>query len=121
MQRSCRICKAPDLPAGKSIKFVYKVDGINIEGFAANFRGNLVAYENTCRHLPIPLDYEDNQFFTPDGEHLICQTHGAVYHPLSGHCLAGPCAGARLNKLHAVEIEGEIWVNLPRHSESSST
>ncbi len=121
MQRSRRICKTPDLPPGKSVKFAYKVDGINYEGFAINFRGRLAAFENTCKHIPIPLDYDDNQFFTPDGEHLICSTHGAVYHPLSGHCLAGPCEGARLTKLHAMKIDGDIWVKLPDHTGTSGS
>ena len=26
--------------------------------------GKLFAYENTCRHIPISLDYGDNRFFT---------------------------------------------------------
>lgn len=113
MQRSMPVAKAEDLPPGKSVKFVYKVDGIAREGFAANVKGYLVAYENCCKHIPVPLDYDDNQFFTPDGEHFICSTHGAVYNPLNGVCLAGPCAGANLNKMHATEVDGQVWVRLP--------
>lgn len=113
MQRSRRICQAEALPPGATRKFTYQHDGVWREGFAANVGGHLVAYENCCKHIPVPLDHDDNRFFTPDGRHFICSTHGAVYHPLNGHCLAGPCAGARLTKLHATEIKGEIWVKLP--------
>ncbi len=113
MQRSLPVCPEADLPPGKTVKFVYKVDGIAYEGFAANFKGNLVAYENTCQHIPIPLDYDDNRFFTPDGDNFICATHGAIYHPGNGHCLAGPCAGARLKKMHATVVAGEVRVCLP--------
>lgn len=95
------------------MRFIYRVDGIAHEGFAANVGGRYVAYENLCKHIPVPLDYDDNQFFTPDGKHFICSTHGAVYNPLNGVCLAGPCAGARLNKIFAMEQNGDIWVKLP--------
>ena len=117
MQRSMPICNTNKLEPGMTVKFVYRVDGVAREGFAANFGGRLVAYENTCKHIPVPLDYDDNQFFTPDGEHFVCTTHGAVYHPLSGQCLAGPCAGAKLTKLHATKIDDEVWVKLPNETE----
>lgn len=113
MQRSMPICKVEDLQPGQTTKFIYRVEGIAREGFAANYQGTFVAFENTCKHIPVPLDYDDNQFFTPDGEHFICSTHGAIYHPFSGACLAGPCSGAKLNKMHATEVDGEVWVNLP--------
>jgi nitrite reductase/ring-hydroxylating ferredoxin subunit len=120
MQRSMPICRTDKLPPGKTVKFIYRVDGIAREGFAANVGGRLVAYENTCKHIPVPLDYDDNRFFTPDGEHFICSTHGAVYHPLNGTCLAGPCAGAQLTKLHATKIKNEVWVKLPNDTEDPS-
>ena len=113
MQRSMPVCQESELPPGKSVKFMYRVDGIAYEGFASNFKGNLVAYENTCQHIPVPLDYDDNQFFTADGEHFVCQTHGAIYHPGNGHCLAGPCAGAKLKKMHATVVGEAVWVKLP--------
>ena len=113
MQRSMRIGKAVDLPPGTTCKFIYRVDGVAREGFAANVAGRYVAFENTCKHIPVPLDYDDNRFFTPDGKNFICSTHGAVYHPLNGVCLAGPCAGARLAPLFAMEQQGDIWVKLP--------
>lgn len=112
-----RIAKADDLPPGATIKFIYRVDGIAREGFAANVEGRIVAFENQCKHIPVPLDYDDNQFFTPDRKHFICSTHGAVYNPLNGACLAGPCAGANLNQLYATATEGDIWVKLPDETE----
>ena len=82
----------------------------SLEGFAGRYKGKLFAYENTCRHLPISLDYGDNRFFNTEGEALICQTHGAVYEPDTGLCTRGPCAGASLFPLEIVEGEGTVWL-----------
>ena len=106
-----RLAALADLPPGTTRKFNYKdADGIAREGFVANFRGKLVAYENTCRHLALPLDYADNRFFTGDGKFFICQSHGATYEPLTGLCVRGPCPGASLKAL-AVEIKKDaVWL-----------
>ena len=66
MTRSQPLCPAAELPPGATRKFTYPHEGIRREGFAANVRGHLVAYENVCRHIPMPLD-DDNDFFTTDG------------------------------------------------------
>jgi len=106
-----RIGTIAELQARGALKFAYRDgDGIAREGFAALFEGQVVAYENACRHVPITLDYGDGKFYTPDGHHFICQTHGATYEPLTGLCIAGPCPGAALKRLKVV-AEGEaIWL-----------
>jgi nitrite reductase/ring-hydroxylating ferredoxin subunit len=105
-----RLAEIPDLPPGATRKFDYRdADGIAREGFVANVGGEFVAFENTCRHLPVSLDYADNRFFTQDGKFFICQTHGATYEPLTGLCVRGPCQGASLKRL-SVEVDaGAVW------------
>ncbi|NDE98370.1 MAG: Rieske (2Fe-2S) protein, partial [Verrucomicrobia bacterium] len=51
MSRSQPLCPAADLPPGTTRKFIFTYEGIRREGFAANVRGHLVAYENACRHI----------------------------------------------------------------------
>ncbi len=116
MTRSQPLCPATDLPPGATRKFVFTLEGIRREGFAANVRGHLVAYENACRHIPIPLD-DDGDFFTTDGDFFICRTHGAIYEPLNGRCLHGPCGGLSLKPLRVVDVKGELWVVLPPEPE----
>ncbi|MSU28494.1 MAG: Rieske (2Fe-2S) protein [Pedosphaera sp.] len=112
MTRTQPLCPAADLPPGRTLKFAYTDEGIQRAGFAANVRGHLVAYENACRHIPMPLD-DDNDFFTTDGEFFICRTHGAIYEPLNGRCIHGPCGGLSLKPLRVVEVEGELRIVLP--------
>jgi len=70
-------------------------DGKTIElqeqGFLLCFQGELRAWRNHCPHAGSPLDWIPGQFFSDDGEQLICHTHGARFQPLSGACLSGPC------------------------------
>jgi nitrite reductase/ring-hydroxylating ferredoxin subunit len=99
-----------DLEKERTAKFTFKREGLSRDGFVALFDGQVVAYENLCRHIPLTIDYGDNRFFTTDGRHFVCQTHGAVYEPLSGLCVRGPCEGAFLRKLEIEVSAGKIFL-----------
>lgn len=60
------------------------------------------AYQNRCRHLPVPLDWGDGEVLDESGAMLQCRTHGALYQIEDGLCVAGPCKG---HTLIPVEIE----------------
>lgn len=104
-----RLASVPELAQRGTIKFSYRQEGIAREGFLAWFSGTAVCYENVCRHVPITLDYGEGDFFTSDRSLFICRTHGAVYEPLTGHCVAGPCAGAFLKRLEIEIADDEIF------------
>ena len=116
-----RIAVAEKIEEGKTITFSFTHDDRSQEGFVGRFKGKLFAYENTCRHLPLSLDYGDNRFFDSKGETLICQTHGAVYEPDTGLCVRGPCAGASLLALEIVEEDGVVCFSGGTSSPSSQT
>jgi len=95
------------------MKFTFqRGEGRPIEGFLARFQGELVAYENRCRHLPVSLDFFSGKFFSPDGQHLVCQNHNANYEPLTGLCVRGPCEGESLKALKIEIVEGDVWLLL---------
>ena len=104
------IASVSDLSEGQSLKFEFVRAGQILEGVLVRFKGQLLAYENRCQHLPLPLDYGDNRFFTKDGRHLMCQMHGAVYEPTTGVCVRGPCFGARLAALPIAIARGKVWL-----------
>jgi nitrite reductase/ring-hydroxylating ferredoxin subunit len=99
-----------ELTEGAALKFEFTRKGKPIEGFVARFKGELVAYENRCRHLPLSLDYDDGRFFSRDGKNFICQNHNAIYEPLTGLCIQGPCAGESLKLLKIEIIKDEVWI-----------
>jgi len=103
-----KLIKLDDLSEGTTKRFSFKRDGIRVDAFVANYRGEIVAYENICRHQPLTLDYGDGEFFSSDGNLFVCQTHGAMYHPKTGLCIEGPCTGASLHPLNIEIIDGEI-------------
>ena len=39
------------------------------------------------------------RFLTSDGALILCSSHGALFEPEQGLCIAGPCRGARLRAL----------------------
>ena len=104
-----KIAAVADIAEGTTVKFSFTRGDRPQEGFVGRFKGELFGYENTCRHLPITLDYADNRFFDSKGETLVCQTHGAVYEPDTGLCTRGPCAGASLFPLEISEEDGVLW------------
>jgi nitrite reductase/ring-hydroxylating ferredoxin subunit len=59
------------------------------------------------------LDWVENQFFTADGDLLQCATHGALYRPESGECVAGPPCGKSLHRI-PLTIDGDtIYAECP--------
>jgi len=104
-----RIATVDEVKEGQTIKFSFNREEKPQEGFIGRFKGKIFAYENTCRHIPITLDYGDNRFFDTKGQSIMCQTHGAVYEPDTGLCTRGPCAGASLYSLEVQEDNGVLW------------
>jgi nitrite reductase/ring-hydroxylating ferredoxin subunit len=73
--------------------------------------GAAVAYRNMCRHLPVPLDGGTGRFFSDDGAHLVCGTHGATYRLGDGLCIDGPCKGLALHPLRVRRDGGQLYVS----------
>ncbi len=101
------------LAPGQSAKFSLRCEGRAVEGFVVNHDGQFYAYVNRCSHAGTPLDLWPNDFFSDDGRHLICATHGAVYLPETGLCVRGPCPGASLASLPVAMDGAEVVISCP--------
>jgi nitrite reductase/ring-hydroxylating ferredoxin subunit len=108
--------RATDVKRGESMKFLMPVRGVDEECFVINFRGHLHAYVNRCRHVPMAMDWVDNQFFAEEGRYLMCQTHNAYYEPSSGECIAGPpdTCGKTLYRVPLEIEDGNIYARPPQ-------
>ena len=91
-----RVAKASDVKEGEPHSFRLVREGRFVNCFLIRFKGELLAYENKCRHIPISLDYDDARFLDKEGRYIVCQTHGAMYEPSTGECVEGPCSGETL-------------------------
>lgn len=107
------IARVEEMAPGSVKKFWLICRKYRIDGFLVNYRGDFRAYVNRCRHMTTPLDFVRYQFFTDDGRHLVCMTHGALYDPLSGVCVEGPCKGLELYPLPVSVERGEVLVGCP--------
>jgi nitrite reductase/ring-hydroxylating ferredoxin subunit len=107
------VANAIDIAPGSARKFQLRCSGKTIDGFVVNFKGKFYAYINRCCHIPIPLDWIDNEFFTKDKRHLICMTHGATYEPNTGLCVDGPCPGEYLEVIPVAVKHGRVVVYCP--------
>ena len=102
-------CAADALLPGHTAKFRLDCGTRRVNGFVVNHDGAFRAYVNKCPHVGTPLDLWENEFLTEDAKRIVCATHGAIFDPADGRCVAGPCAGDSLTAL-PVRREGEQLV-----------
>jgi nitrite reductase/ring-hydroxylating ferredoxin subunit len=79
-----------------------------VAGFAIRWAGEIHAWINRCPHRGTRLDWEPGEFFDEDRRLLACASHGALFEPDSGLCVAGPCRGASLMRILVSEIDGQL-------------
>ena len=78
--------------------------------FAVRHCGAVRAYVNRCPHSGTELDWNPGEFRDESGLYLICSTHGALFEPGTGYCVAGPCRGASLEPLGTGERDGQVML-----------
>ena len=110
------VIRTGDLKPGESSKFILPIGGADEECFIVNYAGSFHAYVNRCRHVPMAMDWVENQFFAEGGRYLMCQTHCAYYEPDTGECVAGPrgASGKFLLRIPLEIREGKIFARPPR-------
>lgn len=82
---------------------------LGVDAFLINFKKHCYAYENSCPHTKVSLNWQPDQFFSFDGLYLECSLHGALFDPSSGTCVRGPCVGESLNKIKIVIEKGLVY------------
>jgi len=106
-----RLCESETLvDSGPGLRFTALYQGRIEPAFAIRYARNVYAYLNRCAHKLVELDWEPGQFFGAERRYLVCATHGALYEPASGACVAGPCRGAALVPLPVEERDGAVWL-----------
>jgi nitrite reductase/ring-hydroxylating ferredoxin subunit len=79
----------------------------------ARKNGQIRAYVNVCRHVPLSLDLGDGEVASADGRYFLCHHHGARYQVDDGVCIYGPCEGESLIPLASEVVDGELFVLVP--------
>ena len=105
------ICPSAELAeGGTGVRFALRPGDADERGFVVRYDGAACAYVNRCPHAGTELDWQPGQFFEEAGLYLICSTHGALFDPGSGLCIAGPCKGDRLERIPVEEQDGQVII-----------
>ena len=107
------VARVGELAAGRTKKFFLTINGYEEECFVVNHHGELFAYVNRCCHVPMSMDWIDNQFMTEDEQFIQCATHGACYLPNTGECVAGPPCGKFLTTVPLSINADEVVATAP--------
>lgn len=90
------LCVETDIADPGARSFVLQIGQAFFHGFVVRKDGQVAGYIDRCPHAGYPLAVELDRYLTPDGSMILCSWHGAAFEPLTGACVAGPCAGGRL-------------------------
>ncbi len=101
-----RLSGIADMRNGDTRVFTFPTAYGDMQGFVIHHNGLFRAYENKCRHWPVPLNYRDIGLFAPSRDRIRCLHHGAEFDPGTGLCDAGPCRGEFLTRF-ALEVDGD--------------
>lgn len=106
-----RLCGLDDLPDGASRGFTVQAPGSHLRRIFVIRQGDAVfAYRDACPHMGVALPWSPDAYLTPDGRFIRCASHGALFRPETGECLAGPCKGEKLKPEDARIEDGAVWV-----------
>jgi nitrite reductase/ring-hydroxylating ferredoxin subunit len=108
-----RVASQADMEEPGAIEFRVGESEWPFRGILVRWQGKTFAYTNSCAHLGHPLNFNPDGFFTPDKTLLICASHGALFEPDTGVCVAGPCVGAKLQTLKCRVVDDDIYVHAP--------
>ena len=104
-----KICDTDSLTELFCREFTLKTATAEKEAFLIYFNQQCYAYENSCPHTGVNLNWKDEQFFSVDGLFLQCCVHGALFEPDTGRCVRGPCLGQSLKPVKIMNKNGSIF------------
>lgn len=99
-----RLCALSDIEEPGSKGFTFREGEYLFMGFVVRTGGKVIGYIDRCPHTGMPLALFDN-FLTREKDLILCSSHGALFEPEGGKCIAGPCAG-RFLWTWPVKVEG---------------
>jgi len=105
------ICRVDDIPRNSACGFEINSNGILENIVIVNWSDEIIAYRNSCPHTGVTLEWIPNRFFNGENTFLQCNTHGALFRPDDGFCVAGPCVGKSLEKLPITIIEKSVYLD----------
>lgn len=101
-----RLCRLDEIAEPGARGFIFHVGEALFAGFVVRQEGEVRGWIDRCPHAGMPLALMPGRYLTREGDLVLCASHGALFRPLDGVCVGGPCAGRALTPW-PVRIEGE--------------
>ena len=104
-----RLCALADIKDPGAKGFVFRDGDYLFAGFVLRHGDRVTGWVDRCPHTGTPLAFLPDRYLTREGDLVLCATHGALFRPDDGLCVAGPCEGRRLWAWAvAVTDEGDV-------------
>jgi nitrite reductase/ring-hydroxylating ferredoxin subunit len=103
-----RLCALADIAEPGAKGFVFRAGEQMFLGFVVRRNGTLRGFIDRCPHTGTPLAFLPDRYLTREGDLILCATHGALFRPDDGLCLAGPCAGRALTPWPVAVVDGAV-------------
>ena len=103
-----RLCALADIPEPGARGFTFRSGEMLFAGFIVRAGGEVRGWIDRCPHAGFPLALFGDRYLTREGDLVICASHGALFRPLDGVCVGGPCAGERLTPWPVRVEEGAV-------------
>lgn len=103
------LVKLDDLPEHGGKDIVFREGTHRLQLLVQRFDGQFHVYENRCPHAGTPLNLFGDRFLDTTDKRLICRTHGALFDPLTGLCVRGPCKGDHLRAVAFEVRDGGLY------------
>lgn len=102
------LCAVDDIPDGSAKKLLFEDGDLRFEMFVQRRGEEFFAYENSCPHARLPLDFRPARFLDLEKENLFCVNHGARFRMEDGLCIRGVCEGKYLRPVDILIVDGMI-------------
>ncbi|MET0029331.1 MAG: Rieske 2Fe-2S domain-containing protein [Candidatus Thiodiazotropha sp.] len=102
------LCDFDELPDPGSHGFRLERMGEPLELLVVRREDRVFAYQNSCPHTGINLEWQPDRFLDISLSFIQCATHGALFRIDDGLCLRGPCVGQRLIPLKIGLVGGKV-------------
>lgn len=102
-----RLCGLDDLADPGAKGFEFRRGHEIFACFVVRQGDQVFGYVDTCPHAAWPLAGWGDRYLTRENDLILCSGHGALFRIQDGVCVAGPCAGRRLEPW-PVEVAGGV-------------
>ena len=100
---------ANSLTEGKAVNLQLDVgQKQKLQVLVVRYNGQAYAWLNYCPHWGVQLGTRGGDYFSLDGQSLVCKTHQALFRPDDGYCTFGPCVGQSLGVVPLEETDGIV-------------